>query len=270
MSTRRIEWTRVCDLSAGGMATLTLIVQPNGKQLVHRELLRRNLFRWRIRRGFVNGTRIREKLSEHPNIVQSLEHGTAKFVPYEIIEYVQGHNLRKLINDRHAIVKERSLALLRSAAAALAHVHKNGIIHLDVKAENFLVSLDGDEPELKLTDFDLSIESDGKRTRHRAGTEAYMAPEQLRGGCLLSPAADMFAFGVMAYNLVTRRMPFHGKTARERRVRQVSRSYKLKPPQELNKQLSPKLGRIIMQCLEKDPNKRLPSMSYLCQELSKI
>lgn len=270
MSLRRVDYNEVCQLFQGGMARLTLIVNRDGEQFVLRELLRRNLFRWRVHRGFVKGTHIRQKLSPHPNIVDSYERGYSRFVPYEILEYVQGSNLRKLIQERNPAVKERALDILREAASALAHVHQQGILHLDVKAENFLVVVGDDKPIVKLTDFDLSLVCGSKRTRHRSGTEVYMAPEQLRKGSFLSPAADIFAFGVMAYNLVTGRMPFQGTTKRERRWKQVSDSFTLKSPLSLNPDLTPKLDWIVMRCLEKDPHKRFPSMSYLCKELGQM
>ena len=266
----RLELARIRKLLGGGMARLTLGVQrEDGTQYVIRELLPRNLFRVRLHRAFVNGTAIRAKLSPHPHIVASVERGYSGLRPYEVIEYVEGSNLKKLIQTQHEDVRGQAFEILRQAARALAHVHENGIVHLDVKAENLLVSGTGTDIQVKLTDFDLSREATATRVWVRAGTEMYMAPEQLMHG-QIGPGADIFAFGVMAYNLVTGRMPFDGFTTAETRRRHLSLSADIVDPGKLYAGLEPKLGWTIMRCLEKDPTKRFPNMSYLCQELSQM
>ena len=266
MPDKPIKLDRVSVLFSGGMAKLTLGVGRDGAQLVIRELLRRNLFRFRVHRGFIRGTHVRQQLSSHPNIAASVERGYNGLVPYEIIEYVPGSNLRKMIQTRNQQVRQNSIEILRQAAAALAHVHANGIIHLDIKAENLLVDTTGGKIVVKLTDFDLSRDAHSTRLRRCGGTEVYMAPEQLRHG-QLGLEADIFSFGVMAYDLVTGRMPFQGKTRRERRWQQMSESFKVTEPIALFPDLAPKLNWLILRCLEKNPVKRLPSMSYLCKEL---
>ena len=269
MAKGKLRLTKLQEIFSGGVAKLTLCVADDGRQLVLRELLPRNIFNWRLHRGFVHGTRIRETLSPHENIVYSVERGYTGVCPHEIIEYVSGANLRRLIQERAPVTRDRSFEILRLAAAGLAHVHRNGLIHLDVKAENFLVQIHEDTVLVKLTDFDLSRPAHNARLRHKSGTEVYMAPEQLRHG-IVSPQADIFAFGVMAYDLVTGRMPFQGSTAKERRWRQMSESYTLTPPCKHNPELTPRLEWVILRCLEKDPAKRFPSMPYLHKELSEM
>ena len=264
--TKQLSLTRVRELFSGGMARLTLAHQGDGRQVVIRELLRRNLFRVRFHLRFVNGTRIREELTPHHSIVGSIRRGYARLVPYEIIEYIDGHSLRKLIQNRDPLIAAHSLQILREAAAGLAYVHGKGVIHLDVKAENYLVAVRDAGIVVKLTDFDLSMETASAHRRQLAGTEAYVAPEQVKHG-VIGPAADVFAFGIMAYYLVTGRMPFQGTTKKERLWQQISESFSVAPPRSLNPQLAPKIESIIMSCLEKDPAKRFPSMSYLCKEL---
>ncbi|MBT3375902.1 MAG: serine/threonine protein kinase [Lentisphaerae bacterium] len=266
----RMELTRGRELFKGGMARLTLGVAPTGRQFVIRELLRRNLFRLRLHRGFVRGTNIRVDLTPHPNIVSSAENGYSGLLPYEVIEFVDGESVRRCMQHRNSAIAERSFEILKQAATALAHVHEMGYIHLDVKAENFLLSQNDGKITVKLTDFDLSLPSGIRHSHTRSGTEAYMAPEQLRADSVTSPAADIFAFGVMAYNLVTGHMPFEGKSVKERRYRQMSDSYTPVPPRERKPDLMPHLDWLIMRCLEKDAAKRFPSMSYLCKELAKL
>ena len=94
-----------------------------------------------------------------------------------------------------------------------------------------------------------------------------MAPEHLRHG-KIGFAADIFSFGIMAYNLVTNnKMPFIGNTEKELMQNQMSSRYKIIEPKTHNPTISQKLNDIIMNCLETDPRKRFPNMSYLCKEL---
>jgi serine/threonine-protein kinase len=99
------------------------------------------------------------------------------------------------------------------------------------------------------------------------GTLAYASPELLKDG-LVSPAADIFAFGVMAYRLLTGRMPFEGNSEKKSRWRQMNDRYMPKSPAELVPGLSTKLSTLVMQCLAKEPHDRFPSMVLLRQQLA--
>ncbi len=262
----RIHYTVMRELHLGGMARLSLVLMDDRRHAVLRQLLPRNLFNLRLRRAFVNGTRVRECLSPHPAIVASLERGRRGLIPYEIIEYVDGSSLRRLMQARDSRLASNAVAILRLCAEALAHVHAAGFVHLDVKPENFLVLNPPAPLAVKLTDFDLSRESAPRRERRQSGTAAYMAPEQIRKGVVGVPA-DIFAFGILAYQLVTGRMPFQGQNEKELRWRQVSERFIPKPPRSLNPELSPKVDQLISRCLEKNPDRRLHSMAYLAEEL---
>lgn len=262
----RLQCSIIRDIHVGGMARLRLGITQDRQQVVFRELLPRNVFRLGMHRAFVAGTKVREVLSPHPLIVLSFERGRNGFVPYEIIEYVDGLSLRRLMQQKDACLDTDCLEILRQAAEALAHVHSKGYVHLDIKPENFIVVTGEEGVRVKLTDFDLSRDAKPRHCRKPAGTAAYLAPEQIRGGMVGQPA-DIFAFGIMAYQLMTGRMPFHGKNEKQLRWRQSSKRYTPKPPSALNPDLTPKIDRIITRCLEKDPEERYPSMQYLCEEL---
>jgi len=251
----------------GGMATLTLAIDAeSGCEWVVRELLKKNIFNIRLHRGFVRGIKVRKLLSPHPHIAYSIENGYNGVNPYEIIEYVNGSNLRLLIHNQDKTILNSPSEVLRQCAIALAHVHSKGFLHLDIKPENFLVNIQDGEIKIRLTDFDLSKPATVKFDKKRAGTPVYMAPEHLKHG-KISYASDIFAFGVMAYNLVTNKMPFAGNTEKELMNNQVSSRYKVQEPIKINQQLSRKLNKIIMQCLSNKPETRFPSMAYLCKEI---
>jgi len=265
---RDIQETR--RIANGGMARLALGIDREGNQLVVRELHRRLVFNLRMHRSFRRGTKIRFELCPHPNLVCPLVRGYCGLVPYEIIEYVPGSNLRELIVNEPARIRNCALNVLRQVAAALTYMHTRQILHLDVKPENILVEMREDEaPVVKLTDFDLSRRFRGRAGRLHSGTASHMAPEQLKAG-EVSYANDIFAFGVMAYYLVTGKMPFSGFSLDEVRRQQVSRSFEVVEPKRHNSELAPKLNWIILKCLEKDPDRRFPNMAYLLQELGRI
>jgi eukaryotic-like serine/threonine-protein kinase len=265
----RIGYYVVRELHVGGMARLSLAMTVDGRQIVLRQLLSRNLLGLSLRRAFTEGTRIRALLTPHPRIVHSLERGVHGLIPYELIEYVDGASLRRLMQNKDACLLSDSLAILRQCAEALGHVHASGFVHLDVKPENFLVSQTPAGLQIKLTDFDLAREAAAKRTRKQSGTAAYLAPEQIRRGVVGTPA-DVFAFGILAYQLVTGRMPFQGKHEKELRWRQISERFVPKPAKSLAPDLSPKVDSIISRCLEKDPAHRLPTMAYVAEELRRV
>jgi serine/threonine-protein kinase len=263
---RGIKYTRVQVLAKGGIARITLGIQPDGRKVAVRELLPRHVLRPRIHWGFVRGTRIREQLSPHPQMTCSFETGHAGIIPYEVIEYVPGENLRERIIHRDECIRAQPLEILRQAALAIAHVHAQQFLHLDIKAENYLVDTTDGQLRVKLTDFDLSRRYGVRSDPYRSGTASYMSPEQLTAG-QIGFESDIFAFGVMAYYLVTGKRPFSGFTIEELRRRQVSHSFEIIEPRRLNPDLMPKLNHIILACLKKDPAKRFPNMAYLCQEL---
>lgn len=264
-----IGCTIIGDLHVGGMARLYLAVDEHGTRVVFRELLPRNIFRFTLHRGFVNGTRIRERITPHPNIVDSFRHGRRGMVPYEVIEHVPGLSLRRLMQQKDPCIKTHGLEILRQAATALAHMHGKGYIHLDIKPENFLVIKQEEDILIKLTDFDLSRDATPRRTRRPSGTVAYMAPEQIRR-TPVGPQADIFAFGIMAYQLLTGKMPFVGKHEKQLRWRQCSEKFIPKHPADINPDLTPRIDEMILRCLEKRPEKRYPDMKSLREELSHL
>ncbi len=270
MSLCRRDLQTVKQIANGGMASLMLAVDRSGRQVVLRELHRRLALNFRIHLCFYRGIRIREDLCPHPHIVCPLSRGYCGLVPYEIIEYIPGENLRELIMYKPDVIRGCGLAILRQLVAALTYMHNQHILHLDVKPENILVDMSSEAgPVVKLTDFDLSRRFRGGHDRLRSVTASHMAPEQLRGGAVTF-ANDIFAFGVVAYYLVTGKMPFSGFSLDEVRRQQVSRTYEVTEPRRYNADLAPKLNWLILRCLEKDPEQRLPSMAYLQQEIGRI
>ncbi len=269
---RKSDLELVRPMKSGGMANLTYALTPERQPVVLRELLPQFALRPIVRLRFIRGMRLREHVCPHPHIVCSYARAVFRPRPYEIIEYLNAANLRDLVMNDYEKAQLHAMHILRGVAEALAHIHSKGLVHLDVKSENVLV---GSEPDndnvtvVKLTDFDLCRRLKNHSGYLRSGTASYMAPEQLAKG-KVACGNDIFAFGVMAYYLVTRRMPFSGESIKEVRQQQISWKHEVREPKRFVPDISPKLNQIIMGCLEKNPEKRLPSMVYLAQELRRI
>ena len=144
-------------------------------------------------------------------------------------------------------------------------MHENGYMHLDFKPENVLVTRNG---KVRLVDFDLAQpipEKPKKLTKKNPGTPAYMAPEQLPGEPI-SHRVDIFSYGVAAYELLTNQKPFPGETPGEILKKQLDRSGFV-APRQYNPDLPANLEKVILKCLEREPERRYPFIGVMSREL---
>jgi len=155
---------------------------------------------------------------------------------------------------------------LIDTAIALEHVHDSGFMHLDFKPENVLVTRNGN---IRLVDFDLAHlrPSKPKRMWRNPGTPPYMAPEVIRREPM-DHRADIFSFGVVAYEMLTYRKPFPGESAEE--VLRAQMEHNLALPSQHNPDIHLELEKIIMRCLEFDSEKRYPDMSMVVHALEAV
>lgn len=251
-------------INSGGMADIWLATDPEGRHYALRKLHPQLRFNLVARRRFLNGCAILRQIHDHDHVITYLEHGKIKGSLYCLMEYVEGANLKQLLARGDLILHEFVGNILIDMAVALEHVHDSGFMHLDFKPENVLVTRNGN---VRLVDFDLAQPRPEKpvKSSRNPGTPAYMAPEQL----LREPfdhRADIFAFGVTAYELLTGEKPFTGETPDEILRKQIDRSG-FSAPRRLNPDIPPLLEKSILQCLERDPDKRPPIMSVLRIEL---
>jgi serine/threonine protein kinase len=268
MAKNKISFRVKTPFAEGGMAVLSSIVTSDGQPAIFRELRGRYVCRFGVRARFVRGIRIRESLSPHPGLANSLEQGSNWFKPYEIIEKVPGCNLRVLINRRDEAVRIHREEILAAAAAGLAYMHQKQYLHLDVKPENFLVDTsDRFHPVVKLTDFDLACPVEQARRSRQVGTPAYMAPEQFNLKISLK-ASDVFAFGVMAYQLCCGRFPFFGNSEKQTMRKQADVNVIPRPPSDFVRDISPRLERVIMRSLAKRSQERYPDMGAFLNDLT--
>jgi serine/threonine protein kinase len=181
------------------------------------------------------------------------------------MEYIEAANLKTLTAQQDPVVAENVAQILIDMAEALEHMHESGYMHLDFKPENVLVTRNA---SIRLVDFDLAQpipEKPKKISGKNPGTPGYMAPEQLLGEPI-NQRADIFSFGVAAYELVTSQKPFPGATPGEILKRQLNRS-DFVAPREYNADLPAAAEKVILKCLERDPDRRYPFIGVMAREL---
>jgi serine/threonine-protein kinase len=252
-------------VNTGGMADIWLATDSNGKAYALRRLHERLKFNLTARRRFVKGAEILARVQDHPNIIGYYEHGRIGALLYLLMEYVEAYNLKDLYARHDPVLLENVAQILIDMAAALEHVHEAGYMHLDFKPENVLVT---NSASVRLVDFDLAQaipETPKKASKKNPGTPSYMAPEQLVGDPI-SQRVDVFSFGVTAYELLTNQKPFPGDSVAEIVRKQADRSSFL-PPREYNADIPAALEKVILKCLEQDPDRRYPLMGIMSREL---
>ena len=247
------------------MADIWLATDQRQKPYALRRMHERLRFNLLARRRFLRGADILSKIGDHHCIIGYVEHGKVKGQLYLLMDYVEASNLKELYAQHDPVLLENVAQILIDMAEGLEHMHDNGFMHLDFKPENVLITRNG---KVRLVDFDLAEpipEKPRKASKKNPGTPAYMAPEQLLGEPI-SHRVDMFSYGVAAYELLTNQKPFPGDTPGEILARQVDRSG-FAPPRQYNPDMPAGLEKVILRCLEHDPNRRYPFMGMMVREL---
>ena len=253
-------------INSGGMSEIWLVTDGRGKPFALRKLKKELRFNLLARRRFLRGCEVLSKLNESDYIVGYVEHGKAEGTPYMIMDYVEAENLKELYARQDPILAEHVAQILIDMAAGLLHVHESGYMHLDFKPENVLVTRNGG---VRLIDFDLSlpIPEEPVKLSKNPGTPGYMAPEQLAREPV-GLRADIFAYGVAAYEILTNHKPFPGETPGEILAAQSSPAGPV-PPREHNPGVPPAMEKVILKCLARDPDRRYPYLSVLKHEVEK-
>lgn len=252
-------------INSGGMADIWLATDERHKPYALRRMHQRLRFNLLARRRFVRGAEILSKIGDHDHIVGYVEHGKIGGQLYLLMDYIEASNLKELYTQHDPVLLENVAQILIDMAEGLEHMHENGFMHLDFKPENVLVSRNA---SVRLVDFDLAEpipEKPRKASKKNPGTPAYMAPEQLLGEPI-SHRVDVFSYGVSAYELLTNQKPFPGDTPREILARQLDRSGFV-APRQLNPDMPASLQKVILRCLERDPERRYPFVGMMVREL---
>lgn len=251
-------------INSGGMADIWLATDGNGKAFALRKMHDRYRFNFGARRRFVRGCELLAQIHDHENIVGYIEHGRAEGTLFLLMEYIEAASLKELFATQDPLLGEHIAQILIDMAVSLEHLHENGYMHLDFKPENVLVTRNGG---VRLIDFDIAqpLPEKPKKMSKNPGTPAYMAPEQLQQEPI-DGRVDVFAYGVAAYELLTYAKPFPGETPGEILRQQLDRATFV-PPRQHNPDIPPAMEKVILKCLEHEPDKRYPFFSVLVRDV---
>ena len=277
-------------LGTGGMgetfrALDTRLGRRVAVKLLHAHLAADSAFVRRLERE----ARIVASLS-HPNIVSAFDYGTGEsgspgdIRPYLVMELVEGEDLRETLERRGAptgggppakqaapvpagaLPLEDALAIARGVLSALAHAHGRGLVHRDVKPSNVLVAADG---TVKLADFGIAVglsEATVTQTGELLGSVHYIAPERLEGGAA-TPAADVYATGVLLYRVLAGRLPYEGELVAM--VAAAARRGTPPPLDTFRTDVPAWLERLVRTALAADPHQRYRSAVEMLEELER-
>jgi serine/threonine-protein kinase len=250
-------------LGVGGMSTVVSAFDERLERDVAIKLLAEHLaddsqFVARFRREALAAARL-----VHPNIVQVFDFGLdeATHRQYIVMELVRGKSGAEILREEGALEVRDALSIVAQACRGLEYAHRNGVVHRDVKPGNLLRSEDG---VVKLADFGIakaaSEESSITQVGSVLGTAAYLAPEQAAGE-QAGPAADLYALGVVTYQLLSGRLPYEAQSLTELALKQQREL----PPRldELNPEVSPQLALAVDRALALDPRARPKSADDL-------
>jgi tetratricopeptide (TPR) repeat protein len=204
---------------------------------------------------------------DHPNVIRTIDAGEHEGLPYLVMEFVQGRDLRKHLDELGRIPEALLREVARQAASGLSAIHASGVVHRDIKPENILIT---DTNEIRIMDLGVAALQEASMTLTReggfAGSLLYAAPEQFRSESV-APATDQYALGVVLYEMASGANPFAGADA----AGVIQRHLNFVPPplMSVDDAISPFLSALVAALLEKECNARLASTEELVDVIEK-
>lgn len=263
-----IEQYRVVGfLGMGGMGEVYQAVHTRIDRVVALKILSRTDQDPKFVQRFLNEARIHAGL-HHPNIVTLYDFLEFEGHPCIVMEYVDGFTLTDLLRTQGPFPLSEATFIFRHIADAIRYVHEHGVVHRDIKSNNIKIST---KNEVKLLDFGIARDANTPMLTQEGnfiGTVQYLAPEQLTGVAAGNQSADIWALGILLYEMVTGHLPFETETVTAcfRRINTVSYA----PPQTFNPGLPQEVRTIISRCLQKRPAHRYPTARDLLQDTERL
>jgi serine/threonine-protein kinase len=255
-------------LGLGGMATVQLALDTRLQRHVAVKLLADHLaadsnFVSRFRREALAAARL-----VHPNIVQVFDFGSDEATgrQYIVMEFVDGPSCADILRELGRVEPGDAVSILTQACRGLDYAHRHGVVHRDVKPGNLLRGRD--DGQLKLADFGIAKaaeDSDMTKVGSVLGTAAYLSPEQARGEPA-GPASDLYALGVVSYQLLAGRLPFEAASLTD-----LARQQELGAPpllHEVDSQIPRQLALVVARALERDPGDRFADAAEMDRALA--
>ncbi|MBL4848202.1 MAG: protein kinase [Planctomycetes bacterium] len=256
------------EIARGGMGIVYRARQRSLKRIVALKVMKEgeNASEKQIRR-FKRETEAAARL-QHPNIVAVHEVGCHEAFHYFTMDLIEGDPLDAIVKRKEKFPVRKVLEIVKETAQAIHYAHGKGIIHRDIKPANVLLDTDGHP---KVTDFGLAKQIDHKsmltRTGAVVGTPFYMPPEQARGDIDLDHRADVYALGVILYELLTLKLPFHGETTME--VYHKILEEEPLPPRRHDSRIDRDVNTIVLKAMNKDCGRRYQTAQALAEDLQR-
>ena len=257
-----------CEIGRGGMGIVYRAKDRRLKRTVAIKVLPPELaFRSEIKTRFLREAETAAQLN-HPNIVDIYSVDEAQQIVYFVMAYIPGDNLAKRLHDTGAMPVAETKRILRDVADALSYAHERGVIHRDIKPDNILIDQGSGRP--MVTDFGIAraiTEGDSRLTATGTaiGTPTYMSPEQAAGDRTIDGRSDLYALGVVAYQMLNGAPPFTASSTPAILVKHLSE--RPIPVEQRRADVPRELSRVVMTLLEKDPAARFPSAVALVNAL---
>ena len=251
-------------IGTGGMAAVYLATDLILDRLVAIKVLRLD-FRQnddamrRFRREALSATQL-----THPNIVGVYNVGQSQEMNYIVMEYVEGTDLKDYVRQRGALHPIEAVRIMMQIVSAIAAAHQNRIIHRDIKPQNILIDREGN---VKITDFGIAValsDTSLTQTNTLLGSVHYLSPEQARGG-MATIQTDIYALGIVLYELLTGRVPFDGESAVSIALKHFQEP--LPPVMNPSVMIPQSLENIVLKATAKDPMNRYRSCYEMFQDL---
>jgi serine/threonine protein kinase len=205
------------------------------------------------------------KTLDHPSVMKVFADADRSQI-YMVMEWVEGRLLRQILSDQKVLPPERAIKITLGICDALDYIHSHGIVHRDLKPENIMVD---PQDHIKLIDFGIAGQEGARRLTFAKlsqvmGTPDYISPEQVKGK-RGDGRSDVYALGVMLYEMLTGKVPFQGPNPfaimNDRLMNNPI------PPREINPSISPELQEIIYRAIERDPKNRYASAHEMAIDL---
>ena len=229
-----------------------------------------------LKRDYSNDSAVVEKFKHEAtavanlsdnNIINIFDVGSQGDINYIVMEYVKGKTLKQIINQNVRLSYERAIDIAIQISKALDCAHRNNIIHRDVKPQNILVT---DEGVVKVTDFGIAKASSSvtiTNSNKVIGSAHYFSPEQARGN-FVDARTDIYSLGIVLYEMVTGKLPFDAESPVTIALKHLQDN--AVPPRQLNSNIPESLNKLIMKCIEKDPNNRYQTVREALMDLLRI
>jgi serine/threonine protein kinase len=255
------------ELGKGGMGKVYKVFDKKIKEVVALKLIRPEISTdEKTIERFNNELRLARKIS-HRHVCRMYDLGEEGASHFITMEYVPGEDLKRFIKRSEQLTVGKAVSIAKQICEGLAEAHHLGVIHRDLKPQNIMIDSEGNT---RIMDFGIArfLEGEGVTTQGvLIGTPDYMSPEQaeMEG---VDQRSDIYALGVILFEMVTGRVPFEGKTPLS-----IAMKHKSEPPPDprnLNAQVTDGLSQVILKCMEKEKHNRYQSIEELLSDLKNI